>query len=185
MRRAILSIPLTKMLFIRRKSIMKKVLALVLAVCMVIGLAACGGGSTPANNTPANNSNNVAPASEIAGTYKVLVWCPAEAKALTTKQIEAFNKDNKLGIVIEATVNEMSESEAGTQVLNDVSAGPDLYFFAQDQLARLVQGAGIAKLGEAASKKVKDESDKAAVAAASTGDQIYWSRSPVRGNRPP
>ena len=97
---------------------MKKVLALVLAVCMVIGLAACGGGgSTPANNTPANNSNNVAPASEIAGTYKVLVWCPAEAKALTTKQIEAFNKDNKLGIVIEATVNEMSPASPSSAML--------------------------------------------------------------------
>ena len=153
---------------------MKKVLAIVLVLCMVIGLAACGGGSTPANNTPANNTPaNNTPASEIAGTYKVLVWCPAEAKALTTKQIEDFNKSNTMGIVIEATVNEMSESEAGTQVLNDVSAGPDLYFFAQDQLARLVQGAGIAKLGEAASKKVKEENDKAAVAAASTGDQLY------------
>ena len=154
---------------------MKKVLAIVLVLCMVIGLAACGGGgNTPANNTPANNTPaNNTPASEIAGTYKVLVWCPAEAKALTTKQIEDFNKSNTLGIVIEATINEMSESEAGTQVLNDVSAAPDLYFFAQDQLARLVQGAGIAKLGEAASKKVKDENDKAAVAAASTGDQLY------------
>ena len=71
---------------------MKKVLALVLALCMVIGLAACGGGgnTAPANNTPANNSSNTTPASEIAGTYKVLVWCPAEAKELTTKQIEAF-----------------------------------------------------------------------------------------------
>ena len=43
----------------------RRVLALVLALCMVIGLAACG---TPANNTPANNTtpadnsgNNVQP----------------------------------------------------------------------------------------------------------------------------
>ena len=51
---------------------MKKVLALVLVLCMVIGLAACGGGSTPANNTPANNTPaNNTPASEIAGTYKI------------------------------------------------------------------------------------------------------------------
>ena len=43
---------------------MKKVLAMILVLCMVFGLAACGGGSTPANNTannvaaPANNANN-------------------------------------------------------------------------------------------------------------------------------
>ena len=97
---------------------MKKVLAIVLTVAMVLGLAACGGGKT----TPTNNSNT-SPSSELAGEYKVLVWCPSEAKELTTKQIEDFNKSNTLGIKIVATVNEMSESEAGTQVLNDVSAG--------------------------------------------------------------
>ena len=41
---------------------MKKIFALILALCMVFSLAACGGGSTPANNaantTPANNSAN-------------------------------------------------------------------------------------------------------------------------------
>ena len=44
----------------------KKVFALLLVLAMVLGLAACGGGTTPANNgntTPANNSgNDVAPA---------------------------------------------------------------------------------------------------------------------------
>ena len=135
---------------------------------MVFGLAACGGGG---NTTPANN--NTAPASELAGTYKLKLWTPNEAKALTAKQIEDFNKTNTLGIVIEATIDEMSESDAGTQVLNDVSAAPDLFFFAQDQLARLVQGGGVAKLGEGASKTVKEAADKAAIAAASTGDQLY------------
>ena len=149
---------------------MKKVLAIVLALVMVIGLAACNnGGST--NNTANNNAAN--DPNSIAGTYKILVWCPAEAKELTTKQISDFNASNGKGITIEATVNEMSESEAGTQVLNDVSAAPDLFFFAQDQLARLVQGGGVAKLGEAASKTVKEASDAAAIAAASTGDQLY------------
>ncbi len=147
---------------------MKKVLAIVLTVAMVLGLAACGGGKT----TPTNNSNT-SPSSELAGEYKALIWCPSEAKELTTKQIEDFNKTNTLGIKINATVNEMSESDAGTQVLNDVSAAPDLYFFAQDQLARLVQGAGIAKLGEGASKTITENDDKAAVAAATTGSQIY------------
>ena len=52
---------------------MKKIFAIVLAVCMVMSLAACGGGgSTPANNaantTPANNSVNTTPANNSANT---------------------------------------------------------------------------------------------------------------------
>ena len=37
---------------------MKKFLSLVLALSMLFALVACGGGNTPANNTPNDNQNN-------------------------------------------------------------------------------------------------------------------------------
>ncbi len=43
---------------------MKKVIAILLALVMVIGLAACGGKTTPANNNSGNN-NNVAPSGPV------------------------------------------------------------------------------------------------------------------------
>ena len=59
-----------------------KVIAALLCLVMVFGLAACGGGSTPANNTPANNTpaNNTEPANnaeesgkmpDVKGTYNI------------------------------------------------------------------------------------------------------------------
>ena len=56
---------------------MKKILALVLACVMVFGLAACGG-TTPANNTPANNSGNTTPAPTV---YNVGMVCIGDENA--------------------------------------------------------------------------------------------------------
>ena len=53
---------------------MKKAFAIILALCMVLSLAACGGGkTTPANNSaaPANNSANTTPANSGSNTPSV------------------------------------------------------------------------------------------------------------------
>ena len=147
---------------------MKKVLALVLAFVMVFCLAACGGGG---NTTPANNAN--APKSEIEGTYKIKVWCPDAAVDLTKKQIDDFNKSNTLGIVIEATVEAVGEGTAADSMVQDVEAGGDLFFFAQDQLARLINAAAVSQLGKAAAEKVKTESVEDALIAITAGDGYF------------
>ena len=76
----------------------------VLVLVMVIGLAACGNGG---NTTPANNGNESK--SEIAGTYKIKVWCPDAAVELTKKQIDDFNASNTMGIKFNYTVEPVSE----------------------------------------------------------------------------
>ncbi|MBQ9890154.1 MAG: TRAP transporter substrate-binding protein [Firmicutes bacterium] len=50
-----------------------KVIAALLCVVMVFGLAACGGGSTPANNTPANNTTPANNASNDTPPVKAIV----------------------------------------------------------------------------------------------------------------
>ena len=147
---------------------MKKVLAIVLVLVMVIGLAACGNGG---NTTPANNGNEAK--SEIAGTYKIKVWCPDAAVELTKKQIDDFNKTNTLGIVIEPTVEAVGEGTAADSMVQDVEAGGDLFFFAQDQLARLINAAAVSQLGKAAAEKVKAENDGDSLIAISAGDAYY------------
>ncbi|MBR3302475.1 MAG: extracellular solute-binding protein, partial [Firmicutes bacterium] len=147
---------------------MKKVLAIVLVLVMVIGLAACGNGG---NTTPANNGNESK--SEIAGTYKIKVWCPDAAVELTKKQIDDFNKTNTLGIVIEPTVEAVGEGTAADSMVQDVEAGGDLFFFAQDQLARLINAAAVSQLGKAAAEKVKAENDGDSLIAISAGDAYY------------
>ncbi|MBQ3866661.1 MAG: extracellular solute-binding protein, partial [Clostridia bacterium] len=72
-----------------------------------------------------------------------------------------------------ATVEPVSEADAGTNMVTDVEAGGDLYCFAQDQFARLVQAGALAKLGTAAAAVVAEGNDEGAVNAAKVGDEMY------------
>ena len=92
---------------------------------------------------------------------------------LTKKQIEDFNASNDQGIKFNVTIDPKSEADAGTDMISDIEAGPDIYFFAQDQFARLVTAGALAKLGDAASATVKAANDSASLKAASSGDVLY------------
>jgi arabinogalactan oligomer/maltooligosaccharide transport system substrate-binding protein len=135
---------------------MKKIFAVLLAVAMVLAMAACSGNKGPAK------------------TYDVTIWVSEVegVKELTLQQVEAFNKANS-DIQINATVEGVSEANSATQMLTDVETGADIYCFAQDQLARLIQAGALAKLGEGTAKKVKDENSAASVSCATFGDVLY------------
>ena len=151
---------------------MKKFLALMLALVMVAALAACT--NKPANNTtdptekPADNNGG-----ELAGTYTIKVWCADNIVDLTKKQIDAYNSSNDQGIKFEYTVEPVGEGDAATQMIVDVEAGGDIFCFAQDQFARLVQAGALAKLGSQAAATVKEGNDAGAVAAATMGSDMY------------
>lgn len=169
---------------------MKKALAFLLALTMVFALCACG--PKDPNDGPASNpgaetqqpggeqpggEGTKAPegggSSELAGTYDITVWVPDLAVDLTKKQIEDFNSSNEFGITFNTTVEPVSESEAANNVVNDVSAAADLFFFAQDQLSRMVQAGAVNKLGQGAAQTVKDENVEVGVVAATSGSDIY------------
>ena len=133
---------------------MKKFLALLLAAIMVLSVC-------------------LTATAELAGEYDITVWVAEKAVDLTKKQIEDFNASNADGIKFNATVEAVSESEAATQMITDVEAGGDLFCFAQDQFARLVQAGALAKLGAKASEAVIAANDAGTVAAAMSGDTLY------------
>ena len=134
---------------------MKKILALILTLALVV------------------SSCVVASAESLAGTYDVTIWVAEKAVDLTKQQIEDFNSSNELGIVFNATVEAVSEADAATQMITDVEAGGDIFCFAQDQFARLVQAGALAPLGEGAAAFVKENNDAGTVAAATSGEQVY------------
>jgi len=160
---------------------MKKTLALVLALVMVFSLVACGGSKNeaPANNNssetskPADSSAPANTGSQLAGTYDITVWCADNIVDLTRKQIEDFNASNEDGIVFNATVEPVGEGDAATQMITDVEAGGDIFCFAQDQFARLVQANALSKLGVQAGKAVADANDADAVAAVTIDGELY------------
>lgn len=154
---------------------MKKILALVLSLVMVLSLAACGkkdttdGGNQGDGQTTAGGEQTAS----LAGTYDITVWVAEKAVDLTKKQIDNFNSTNTDGITFNATVEPVSEADAGTNMITDVEAGGDLFCFAQDQFARLVQAGALAKLGVQAAQTVSDANDAGVVAAATSGSEMY------------
>ena len=110
-------------------------------------------------------------------TYNIKVWV-SEVEGVAEifeAQIARFNatKGAEANIEIKATVEGMSEGDAATQVISDVASAPDLYCFAQDQLARLVQAKALARPSANIQARIRDTHDAGSVNAASVAGDIY------------
>ena len=154
------------------KKILSLALALVMVMCIFAGCVQPPVGSTQGGNATNPTGGNT---SELAGTYEITMWVSESAGVsdLFLQQIERFNQENTLGIVIKAEVEGVSEADAGSQVLADVASAPDIYCFAQDQLARLVQAAALLAPGKAAQATIKENNDAGSVAASTVAGTIY------------
>ena len=133
---------------------MKKYLALVLALVLCVSMfAGC--------------------AEKEAEGIEIKVWVAENIVDLTKAQIEKFNETNTDGIKFIATVEPVGEGEAASSMTQDVEAGADIFCFAQDQTARLIQAGALQPLGVAATTLVKESHDKASVSAVTAGDTLY------------
>ncbi len=134
---------------------MKKYLALVLALVMCLGIfAGC-------KKEEANEG------------IEIKVWVAENIVELTKQQIAKFNETNTDGIKFNATVEPVGEGDAASSMTQDVEAGADLFCFAQDQTARLIQAGALKPLGKGATEIVKNSHDKASVGAVTAGDALY------------
>jgi len=163
---------------------MKKIIALLLALVMALTLVACA--TTKPNTTTAPNSgnDNTKPndttegtdpvENPLAGTYDITMWVSEKegVAELTQQQIDAFEAAYP-GIVINASIEGVTEADAGSKVVADVATAPDIYCFAQDQLARLVQAAALAGPAGDVAAMIAAENDAGSVAAASVAGTLY------------
>ncbi len=145
---------------------MKKLIALLLALTMAFALVACGGNGDAGTGGEGGSG-------DLAGTYKVTIWCPEATVEMTKAQVAAFNSSNTMGITIDATVEPVSEADAATNMIQDVSAGADLFFFAQDQLSRMIQAGAVGKLGTSAAQFARDNNNAASILAAQSGTDLF------------
>ena len=146
---------------------MKKVLSIALVLAMALCMfAGCQTSTNPGTNGGGANA-------ALAGTYDIKVWVAENIVELTKTQIDNFNKTNTDGIIINATVEPVGEGEAASNMTTDVEAGADLFCFAQDQTARLIQAGALSVLGSAATELVKNSHDKASIAAVTAGESLY------------
>ncbi len=148
---------------------MSKILSLILAVLMIAAtFVACD--KKPVEQNP--DGGNAATGLE--GTYNITMWVSEMdgVAAQFQSQIDAFEAANP-GIVINAQIEGVTEADAGSKVVADVATAPDIYCFAQDQLARLVQAAALAAPGGDIATAIKANNDAGSVAAASVAGTLY------------
>ena len=122
------------------------------------------GGETTTKITAGPNAANIG---------SIVVWCAENAVDLTERQLDAFLAANAESVTFTYSVNAVGEGDAATQMITDVEAGADIFCFAQDQLARLVEAGALAKLSDTTVAKVTAANDGGAVKAASINDTLY------------
>lgn len=146
----------------------KKFLAVLLTAALALTtFAGCGKeGTTDDGNKQASNNGE-----EL--SYNITVWVPELAVDLTKKQIEDFNAKNEDGIKFTATVEAVSEADSATTMITDVESGADIFFFAQDQAARLIQSGALSKLGVGAAESVGAANAAGVVSACMSGEDMY------------
>ena len=142
---------------------MKKFLCATLALVMCLGLfAGCA---------PTEQGEQTL---DLTGTYDITMWV-SEKEGVADQfktQIAAFEAANP-GVKINAKIEGVTEADAASKVIADVATAPDIYCFAQDQLARLVQAAALAKPGKAAQEVITANNDAGSVSATKVAGDIY------------
>ncbi len=120
------------------------------------------------------NINDEISDNDLKGTYSITMWV-SEIDGVSTQikeQIDAFEEANP-GIIINARIEGVNEGDAASKVLADVASAPDMYFFAQDQLSRLIQAAALSAPGKGAQEKIRKNNDEISVASATVSGTIY------------
>ncbi len=159
----------------------KKFLALIMATTMIASLVGCGA-KDDKTTTENNNSNTNVEAT----TAPEATATPAEAEAVTLKvwapenQIQNGTMDSMTASFqalhpewdITFTVEAQGEDTAKDEILKDVTAAGDVFFFANDQLNELVKAGAIARLGGSTEEMVKTTMADAVVKTVTVDDAI-------------
>ena len=135
---------------------MKKIIAMLLALVMVLSLAACGQApaETPAAPEAPKAETPATPATEAAGPEEITlkVWAPQEDQVDANSclpQVQAKFESAHPEYKITWDNGVCAEGDAKTLLTTDPAAGADVYMYANDHLGGLIQAGAIAKLGGA------------------------------------
>ena len=163
---------------------MKKLIALLLACVMVLGLVACGGNApeTTAPNaggetTPAAPETTAPAVSGEAEAITLKVWAPQEDQVDANSwlmQVEAQFAAAHPEYVITWDNGVCAEGDAKTLISADPAAGADVYMYANDHLGGLIQAGAVAKLGGPFLEQVKADNNETFVGTVTYADgEVY------------
>ena len=142
----------------------KKPIALALSAAMVLSagvmLAGCSGDPDP--NPDPDGKENVS----------LVLWGPSQQQTMAEEMIEAFKAkytDKNYSI----TYNVVSEADAAGTITTDVSAGADVYAFANDQLLVLQRAGALAQVGGSYLEDIRANNSASSVEAATFDGKVY------------
>ncbi len=98
-------------------------------------------------------------------TVKLTLWGPTEQQKMLGEMVELFKKENA-STRYEITLAVVSEADAYKTIGTDVSAGADVYAFANDQIGNLYRAGALAQIGGKNLEKMREENGEGAVQAA-------------------
>ena len=152
----------------------KKALAVVMAAAMSLTmLAGCGNDSAGQSGGASGSGNTGGSGSEVTD-ISLKVWCPqnqVDPGIMADQQAQFAAEHPEWNITW--TTEIVGEDNCKTELLKDVDAGADVFFFASDQLIEMVDAGAIARLGGSAEQMVKDEIAESVRATVMVGDATY------------
>ena len=156
---------------------MKKIIALLLACMMVLGLAACGGTETTTTTGAAGGNQTTGAGTAEPEAISLKVWGPQAELGENNdgwlpQLCEAFDEAHPEWDIT-FTYEVCGEGDAGTNVTKDPTVAGDIYFFANDQLGTLLQANAIARLGGEVETQVKEDNSQGIVDSVSVDGALY------------
>lgn len=150
------------------RKIMTAIASVAMTGVMLAGCSSSNGGSSAAgNDSAAGNAGAAAGSTDVSLT----VWGPQEDQEILKQMCDEFaaaNPDKNYTF----TYGVVSEADAQKEVIKDISAAADVFAFASDQTATLVDSGALYRV-----TKNKDEivasNTEASISAASIGGELY------------
>lgn len=155
----------------------RKTLAMFLAGALALGLlAGCSSkdsGGSPSSNPGSTTTDNQGGTGEVTD-ITLKVWCPSNQidTGIMAQQQEAFQAEHpEWNITWDTTA--VGEDKCQDEVLKDVEAAADVFFFANDQLPVLVNAGAIAQLGGPTAEMVNSTMAQAVIDTAMSDGKLY------------
>lgn len=155
----------------------RKTLAMFLAGALALGLlAGCSSkdsGGSPSSNPGSTTTDNQGGTGEVTD-ITLKVWCPSNQidTGIMSQQQEAFQAEHPEW-KITWDVTAVGEDKCQDEVLKDVEAAADVFFFANDQLPVLVNAGAIAQLGGPTAEMVNSTMAQAVIDTAMSDGKLY------------
>lgn len=143
-----------------RSETMKKFICLLVSVGMLLSLTACGKKAPP--DTDLDKTDQV---------VELTVWGAEEDEALLQEIFDSFQSHYAGEASFRITFQPQSESSCKDALLADLEGGPDVFTFADDQVAALAAAGGLDPIENA--EEIRSVSLSAAVDAASVSGELY------------